>query len=69
MKMYKIQGYTEQGVFIIHNCRAVECAPHKLHRNTIERGIFEKTGGELYSHFLYLKGHKCNPDTQVGMVP
>ena len=69
MKMYKIQGNTEQGVFVIHNCKELTCAPHKLHRNTLVRGIFEKSSGELYSHFMYLQGHKCNTATQVGMVP
>ena len=58
MKMYKIQGNTEEGVFVIHNCKELSCAPHKLHRNTLVRGIFEKSSGELYSHFLFLQGHQ-----------
>ena len=69
MKMYKVQGVTDDGIFVVHNCKELTCAPNKLHRNTLERGVFEKSAGELYSHFLYLQGHKCNPGKQVGMVP
>ena len=70
MQMFKIQGITDDSSFIIHNCKEQKCEPNKLHRNTLLRGIFEKnSAGDLYSHFMYLQGHKCNPDTKVGMVP
>ena len=68
MKMHKIGGLTTDGVFIIHGCKELECAPNKIHRNQLMRGIFESAAGELYSHFMYLKGHKCNTQTKAVMV-
>ena len=69
MQMFKIQGVTDDNIFVVHNCKELKCAPNKLHRNTLLRGIFENSAGDLYSHFMYLQGHKCNPGTKVGMMP